>query len=218
MKIPFLRYVKNLIGHISLAERPDRVKSEKLSDLLNRLKRYNNTNNSYKIDLLSIPCALQMVLKLFPHKYCNDPILIKRTLRAFVTAIIPGADRDEKFLIKMYEDSYYPFHTYCGYFIFDLNNRSRNLFNRKDFYSLTMEERTLVIQCALSGRELTARLYKGAILMAQVSYYGAVYNEEDGCELIDFPGRNQGYKTEEITYPFAENIFSEELSTDGQPC
>ena len=104
MKIPFLRYVKNLIGHISLAERPDRVKSEKLSDLLNRLKRYNNTNNSYKIDLLSIPRALQMVLKLFPHKYCNDPILIERTLRAFVTAIIPGADRDEKFLIKMYED------------------------------------------------------------------------------------------------------------------
>ena len=217
MKIPILSYVKNLIEQISLPTKADRLNPEKLSDLLNRLRRYDSPTNSYKLDVLSIPHVLRMVLKLFPHKYCNHPVLKEKTLRAFVTTIIPGADKEEKFLIKMYEDSYYPFHTYCGYFIYDLNKRSKNLFNCKDYFTLSLEKRTLVIQNALSGRELTVRLYKGAILMAQVSYYGAIYKEEEGCDLIDFPGRNQGYKTEEITHPFAADIFCKELSTDGQP-
>ena len=106
MKIPILSYVKNLIEQISLPTKADRLNPEKLSDLLNRLRRYDSPTNSYKLDVLSIPHVLRMVLKLFPHKYCNHPVLKEKTLRAFVTTIIPGADKEEKFLIKMYEDSY----------------------------------------------------------------------------------------------------------------
>lgn len=193
------------------------MSNQSISDLLNRLKRYNRQTQKFKIDFLSIPHALQMVLRLFPHKYCNNHTLKEKSLRAFVTAIIPEADEDDKFLVRMYGDNFYPFHTYCGYFIFDLNKRAKKIFGVGNFYSLSLEKRTTVIQSALSGRELTARLYKGAILMAQVAFYGAVYNEEKGCKLIDFPGRNNGYEKREITYPFAQSFFRNELSFDGHP-
>jgi hypothetical protein len=217
MKISFYHSVKNVLSNNSKKKNASEMNSESLSEMLNRLKRYNTRDKSYKVDALSIPYALQMVLRIFPHKYCKNNILKERALRAFVTAIIPGANEDDEFLVKMYEDSYYPFHTYCGYFIYDLNKRSRKLFGVKEFNSLSLKERTMVIQNALSGRELTARLYKGAILMAQVAYYGAVYNEEKGCNLIDFPGRNNGYEKNEITYSFARDSFSNELSFDGHP-
>lgn len=217
MKFPFLSFVKNLVGRKEQKENAAESSSESISDMLNRLRRYNNQTKSYKIDLLSIPHALQMVLKLFPHKYCNDQNLKERFLHSFVTTIIPEADENDESLVKMYVDSYYPFHTYCGYFIFDLNKRSKKLFGVKEYNSLSLKERTQVIQNALSGRELTARLYKGAILMAQVAYFGAVYKEEEGCKLIDFPGRNNGYEKEEITYSFASEVFGNELSFDGHP-
>ena len=217
MKIPFLSVIKDTVGRKTRKKNTSEMSSESFSDMLNRLRRYNEHTTSYKIDVLSIPCALQMVLKLFPHKYCNDRNLKERILRTFVTTIIPGANENDESLVKMYEDSYYPFHTYCGYFIFDLNKRSKKLFNGKDFFSLSINERTTVIQCALSGRELMVRLYKGAILMAQVAYFGAVYNEEKGCKLIDFPGRNRGYERKEITYSFAQDFFNNELSFDGHP-
>ena len=217
MKIPILSSLKSIASKIFGKKNRAEMSSESLSDMLNRLKRYDKQSGSFKIDMPSISHALQMVLKLFPHKYCNDQILKEKLLRAFVTTIIPGADENDKFLINMYEDSYYPFHTYCGYFIFDLDRRSKKLFNKKEFYSLSFKERTSVIQDALLGRELNIRLYKGAILMAQVAYYGAVYSEEEGCKLIDFPGRNKGYEKKEVSYSFASKAFSNELSFDGHP-
>jgi hypothetical protein len=217
MKFAFFAYLSKLIGRTSLKGKPASMGKENIFELLNRLKKYDQATDSHKIDFLSIPLALQMVLRLFPHRYCNDRALKEKTLRSFVTTIIPEADKDEKFLIKMYEDEYYPFHTYCGYFIYDLNKRSMKLFSGKEFSFLSLGKRTQVVKNALSGRELTARLYKGAILMAQVSYYGAIYQEENGCKLIDFPGRNSGYETKEITYPFAKYVFCNELSLNGQP-
>lgn len=188
-----------------------------LRDMIARLKRYDESSGKYKIDFLSILSAIQMILKIFPRKYFENDNLRGKILRAFVTTIIPGADEEDGNLVKMYNDKYYPFNIYCGYFVFDLNRRSKKLFNNKDFFELLLWEKTKVVQNALSGKELTKRLYKGAILMAQVSYYGAVYNEERGCPLIYFPGNNEGYSKEEVTYSFAGYYFDKELSIDGQP-
>ena len=190
---------------------------EKLPDLIARLKQYDEISGKYKINFLSIPAAIQMILKIFPHKYYKNDNLRDKMLRSFVTTIIPGIDEDDENLIKMYNDKYYPFNMYCGYFVFDLNRRSKKLFNNKDFFKLSLIEKTKVVQNALSGTELARRLYKGAILIAQVSYYGAVYNEERGCPLIYFPGNNEGYSKEEVTYSFAGYYFDRELSIDGQP-
>ncbi len=194
----------------------DTIKN-KFGEMINRLKRFDEKNRTSKIELLSIPYAIQMVLRLFPHKYCDDEVLKYNYLKAFVQTVIPGVDENENNMISMYSDSYYPFHFYCGYFIYDLNRRSKRLFENKEFIELPTENRTEVIQNALLGRELTRRLYNGAILMAQVSYYGAIYNEEEGCSLIDFPGRNGGYSKEESTYSFSSKFLDKELTTDGHP-
>jgi len=207
--------MKNLSSH--KIKKPTSNDHEKLPDMIARLKRYDEKSGKYKIDFLSIPAAVQMILKIFPHKYCKNDNLKEKVLRAFVTTIIPGADEEDKNLIKMYSDKYYPFNMYCGYFVFDLNKRSKKLFSKKDFFELSLREKTKVVQNALSGMELTRRLYKGAILMAQVSYYGAVYNEDRGCPLIYFPGTNEGYSNKEVTYSFAGYYFDRELSIDGQP-
>lgn len=190
---------------------------ERIADLLGRLKKFDRGSQSFKLDFLSIPESIRMVLRIFPHRYCRDPILREGALRAFVSTVIPGSDEHEEHLIAMFEDSYYPFHTFSGYFVFDLNRRSRALFTGRTFANLSPDERTVVLQNALEGRELTRRLYKGAILMAQVSYFGAVYDEERGCPLIDFPGRNEGYGPKQTTYPFSSVFFHNELSIDGHP-
>jgi hypothetical protein len=207
------------IGHkdLSTKRNSQNGEKEKFSELFNRLKQFDEISHSYKYDLLSIPPAIRMVLKIFPHKYCKNNSLKVKFLRAFVTTVIPGANENQDNLVSMYLDSYYPFQTYCGYFVYDLNRRSKKLFNNKEFFNLSEDEKTQVINNALNGRELSRRLYKGAILMAQVSYYGAVYDEEKGCPLIDFPGRNNGYNKEAIAYPYSSTLFDKELSLDGHP-
>lgn len=218
MKKELEKIIKD-IGHnyLSGKRNSQNGEKEKFSDLFNRLKKYDAISQSNKYDLLSIPPAIRMVLKIFPHEYCKNNSLKEKYLRAFVTTIIPGANENEDNLVKMYLDSYYPFQTYCGYFVYDLNKRSNKLFNKKEFFDLSYDEKTQVINNALNGRELARRLYKGAILMAQVSYYGAVYDEEKGCPLIDFPGRNNGYSKEELAYPYSKELFDNELSLDGHP-
>jgi len=193
------------------------VENEKISDLLSRLKKYDGVSGKYKMDYLSIPLGVQMVLRIFPRKYCLDNRIKDKILKAFVTTIIPGSDINDQNLVKMYNDNFYPFSNYCGYFVYDLNRRSKKLYSGKNFWTLTLSEKTVVVQNALSGRELTKRLYKGAILMAQVSFYGAVYNEGRGVPLVYFPGENNGYSKEESTYDFGCSLFDKELSADGHP-
>lgn len=193
------------------------INQDKFSDLIARLKKYDKNSDSYKLDPASLIPAIQMVLHFFRHKFGNDEKFMEGILKAFVITVIPGADQNDENLIKMYSDKYYPFSIYCEYFIYDLQKRGKKLFGNKDFPDLTLTERTEVVQNALAGNELTSRLYKGAILMAQVSYYGAVYNEERGCPMISFPGKNNGYKTKETTYPFSDEWFDKELTADGHP-
>jgi hypothetical protein len=190
---------------------------EKVSDLISRLKQYDQITGKYKLDYLSILPAVQMVLRIFPRKYCKDNLLKDNILREFVATIIPGSSLTDQNLVKMYDDNFYPFSNYCGYFVYDLARRSKRLFPGMDFRTLVLSEKTKVVQNALSGRELTRRLYKGAILMAQVSFYGAIYNEGSGCSLINFPGNNNGYSKEESSYDFGFSLFDNELTTDGQP-
>ena len=185
--------------------------------MLRRLRRFDNKSNRFKRYFLSVPPAIRMVLGFFPAAYRHDKELKNRILKAFVLTIIPGAEEDDNNLAAMYNDDFYPFCRWSGYFVFDLCSRSRKLFGSDDFSKMTLSKRSAVVAEALKGRELTKRLFKGAILMAQVSYYGAVYNEDRGCPLISFPGTNKGYSKEETTYSFSAELFDRELTADGQP-
>jgi hypothetical protein len=169
------------------------------------------------INIFSGFTAIQMLLRIYPKRFREDGSLIDRVLRAFVMTIIPGAPLDDPNLIRMYLDSYYPFCPYSGFLAYDLVRRSRKLHGVERFDELSQTQRTAVVQSALGSDETVSRLYKGAILMAQVSFYGGIYDPEKGCPLIDFPGRNNGYFPREMFYSDAQRFLAVELTGDGNP-
>jgi hypothetical protein len=169
------------------------------------------------LNILTGFSALQMLLRLYPRRYREDGWLVDRTLRSFVITIIPGASFDDPHLIKMYLDAYYPFSPFTGFFVYDLIRRSRKISGQAEFQRLSPAERTRVVENALSGDETISRLYQGAILMAQVSFYGGIYDPDGRCPLIDLPGRNRGYPQEAVLHPDAEQYLALESTDDGNP-
>jgi len=158
---------------------------------------------------------LRIFLKDYPRKCDDDPRLRESTLRSFVTTVIPGAAIDEPNLARIYSDPFYPFHPYCGFFVSDLAARSSDLFGTDEFSRLPPERRTAVIEDGLRADATTARLYRGAVLMAQASYFGGIYDDVKGCALIDFPGANRGFTEREMYYPNASLFLADEATVDG---
>ena len=184
---------------------------------LRQLRKTGDRVERPSINIFSGFSAIQMLLRIYPKRFREDGSLSDRVLRAFVTTLIPGAPLDDPNLIRMYLDSYYPFCPYPGFLVYDLARRSRKLHGVEQFEKLSQRQRTAVVQDALGGDETINRLYKGAILMAQVSFYGGIYDPEKGCPLIEFPGRNNGYSPGEMFYPDAEGYLAVELTGDGNP-
>ncbi|HXX63848.1 MAG TPA: hypothetical protein VEO56_08630 [Bacteroidota bacterium] len=161
--------------------------------------------------------AFRMIFKLYPRRYSTDRTLADQVLRAFVLTVIPGADHDDPDLVRMYFDRDYPFYPYTAFLVFDLVRRSKRICAGSTFAELGREERTLVIEKALAANDTVARLYRGAMLMAQVSYYAGIYDPEKGCPLIDFPGMNAGFSRQEISYPNPAQYLPHQMSLDGNP-
>lgn len=149
--------------------------------------------------LLAGCTPMKIVLGAFPDEFKRDTELRERILRAFVTAVIPGASEDDPQLVRMFTDEYYPFHEYCAFFVADLSSRSNRLFGDRHFDNLSLQERTQVIRDGLSDDVMIVRLYRGAIFLSQVSFYAGIYDDEKGCPLIDFHGTNFGF-TDEVMY------------------
>ena len=180
------------MAHYAKDRPPVRLPRVGLLAQLRQLKQTGDRLERPSLNLLSGFSALQMLLRLYPRRYRQDGWLIDRTLRSFVITIIPGASYDDPHLIAMYLDAYYPFAPYTGYFVYNLTRRSRKLYGQEEFQRLLPAERTAVIRDALNGDETVSRLTRGAILMAQVSYYGGIYDPDGKCPLIGLPGKNSG--------------------------
>lgn len=158
---------------------------------------------------------LRILFKSYPNKYDTDRQLEDGFLRALVITIIPGASQEEPNLTRMFRDSYYPFHTFCGFFVSDLARRSQRRFAQERFDLLSPDQRTRVIQDGLEADAVTARLYRGAILMAQVSYFAGIYDDQRGCPLIEYYGAGSGYSESRMYYQNTELDLARELTQDG---
>lgn len=154
-------------------------------------------------------------LRILTHSYPDDfkhaPELVDRVLRAFVSTVIPGAP-DSPNLARAYTDRQYPFASYAAFFAADLCRRSRDRFGKEAFDRLTVKERTAVIQDGLAADGTTHKLYQGAIYLAQVSFYGGIYDDDVGCALIDFPGRYQG---DQVSYDDCHRFLPRALTENG---
>lgn len=160
---------------------------------------------------------MRILLKAYPKKYEVDRKLEDAFLRAFVMAVIPNAAPDEPHLIEMYKDRYYPFYRFSGFFTSDLAERSQKLFGRDRFDELSLAERTRVIQHALKSDAATVRIYQGAILMAQVSYYAGIYDDERGCPQIEFYGSEWAASGGQEPIRDSRLLLAHELTGTGNP-
>lgn len=160
---------------------------------------------------------IRILLGLYPDKYNEDKNLIERVLASFAATVIPGADERDENLIKIFSDEFYPFHKFCGFFVYDLCTRSKDLFDEEKFYNLNQKKRSEVISNGLKDNDggNVARLYEFAIYMTQVSFYAGIYDDGKGCSLIGFKGRNTGYLSSEMIYAESNFYLAPEITNDG---
>ncbi len=158
---------------------------------------------------------LRLALGLYPEQ---DDRVADRVLRAFVEAVIPGAPPAEPNLTRIFFDPYYPFARYRSWLVWDLDRRARALSGGTPYPDLGLERRTGVVEDAVAnGDDTTARLYQGAIFLAQVAFYAGIYDDEQGCPLIDFQGASGLLPLEAQTYPDPGRFLPAPATADGNP-
>ena len=170
---------------------------------------------SLSLGVLITSCTpVNILLNTHDDKYDEDSNLKVKILQAFVTAVIPGTDPDNPDLCKIFCDDYYPFHKYCGFFISDLCSKSKKLFGSECFYDLSFEQRTEVIQSGLDDDSTTKRIYTAAIFITQVSIYCSIYDDEKGCNLIDFHG-SYGFMDTSMYHTNPQVYLAKEITPTG---
>lgn len=157
------------------------------------------------------------ILKLYDARFESDRDLVDAYLRSFATTIIPGADPSQADLVRIFRDERFPFAGHVGLFTSDLARRSHARFGTDRFDELDAARRAMVVRDGLDADEITARLYRAAILATQVSYYGSIYDDDRGCELIAFPGANAGFSDDEMYYSETASMIGPSMTADGNP-
>ena len=170
---------------------------------------------SLSLGLFVTSCTpIKILLNTHEDKYNDNAALKNNILKAFVTTVIPGADPNNPHMCRIFCDEYYDFHKYTGYFISDLCNKSNSLFATKNFYELTSEQRTKVIQAGLNDDSTTERIYTAAIFIAQVSVYCSIYDDEKGCSLIDYHG-SYGFMEADMFFENPQTYLAKEQTPTG---
>lgn len=157
----------------------------------------------------------KILFKKYPQKYKRDEALIEGTLRALVVTIIPGADYFDKDLIKVFYDGYYPLSKYRNFIVYDISNRSKKLYGIDQFDALESDQRNTVVENAQVDSKIIRKLYNGAIILSQVAYYAGIYDDDKGCNLIDFEGKNYGYTHLQKCYEDNMPFLAKEHSSGG---
>lgn len=161
--------------------------------------------------------TMRLVLHAYPDRFDRDPALRQAMLTAFVRTVVPDAPADQPYLTRVFDDDFYPFHEYCGFFLSDLADTTRDLFGHDDFVGLDLRDRTRVVASGLERGGPAGRLYTGAVFMAQYSFYAGIYDDARGCPLIDFPGANDGFEPNTLTVAEIERLLAREQTADGNP-
>jgi hypothetical protein len=163
--------------------------------------------------LASACTPLRIVLHDYPSAFDGEEAS-DRVLRAFVLTVIPEAEAGDPNVLRAFRDPDLRFAPYRGFFVSDLCQRSAAR-TGQSFDRLSQAERLAVVQEGLAADATTQRLYTGAILVVQASYYGGIYDDKRGCALIDFEGTYRFRGLAAVTYSDPERFLSWALTADG---
>ena len=165
---------------------------------------------------LAAACTpVRVLVSAYPQAFDDDDELVDRVLRAFVTAVIPGAPADDPDLVRAYTDPAYPFAQYVGFFAADLSRRAAQRFEGRPFERLDVRQRTAVIAEGLAADGTTRKLYNGAVMLAQIAFYAGMYDDKKGCPMIGFEGGYHWHAPSDMTHPSPERFLSHARTADG---
>jgi hypothetical protein len=159
--------------------------------------------------------TIAKVVMQYPDEYDSNVALIDKTLKAFAGTIIKGAPENDPNLIRAFSDPYYPFLKYRGFFIHCLTKMGQKEYGNIKFYELDEEQRRNVIAKVIHSKGRKRQLFKAAIALVQISHYAGIYDDKNGCKLIDFRGQNYGHRPEAMFYPDNYKYMSTPLTATG---
>src|SRR5256885_3423023 len=140
---------------------------------------------------LAAACTpMRVLVSAYPQGSDDDDGMVDRVLRAFVTAVIPGAPADDPDLVRAHTDPAYPFAQYAGFFAADLSRRAARRFDGRAFERLEVRERTAVIGEGLAPDATTRQLYNRAVRPAQNALFARIYHPTTGCPAPGLHGRH----------------------------
>jgi hypothetical protein len=157
---------------------------------------------------------VRVLMNAYPQTFDEDPELVDRVLRAFVTTVIPGAPADDADLTRAFTDPDYPFAQFAGFFAADLTRRGRDRFGVA-FEQLGPAARSAIVTDGLAADATSRKLYSGAVTLAQIAFYAGIYDARKGCALIGFEGGYHFHPLAEITHPDPERFLAVALTPDG---
>jgi hypothetical protein len=126
-------------------------------------------------------------LQAYPAEFKSDAAGIREaTLEAFVGVVVPGSSCAPA-TVRLMLDPWYGFAPYAGYFASELHRLAMQRL-RQPFAGLRPQEQRTLVAEGLSAGGLTARLFTGAVFLAQVTTLAGVHDDATGSPLLQFPG------------------------------
>lgn len=146
----------------------------------------------------------------------DDVVVAEPILRAFVATIVPGIRADRPGAADIFFDRFYPLAARRAWFAGDLNSRARRRF-RRPFTDLTEAQRAAIVEGGLLAGGVTARVYTGAVLLAQVAVFGGLVEADGSCPVIGFRGPAGLVPLAMQSHPDPERFMPLPRSLTGHP-
>lgn len=157
-----------------------------------------------------------IVLKAYPDAYRPGSSATDDALSAFIDTIVPGLTPEERGLVTVLEDPFYPVAQYRDFLASDLDRRARKQY-RSTFSALPLDRRTAVVESGLAGDKITRKLYTGAAFLVQAAVYAGISDDRAGSRLLQFPGGYTLTPTTSAWLSGAPQFTSWASSPDGNP-
>lgn len=159
---------------------------------------------------------LRIGLQAYPAEFKSDAAGIREaTLESFVMLVVPGSSCAPA-TVRLMLDPWYGFAPYAGYFASELHRLAMRRHGHS-FAGLRRHQQHAIVTDGLSAGGLTARLFTGAVFLAQVTTLAGVHDDATGSPLLQFPGAEAQSAAEPRECADAVALRVLALTHDGNP-
>jgi hypothetical protein len=168
------------------------------------------------LGMAATACAPSFLARsLYPESAVLDESTIDATLRSFVLTVLPGVE-DAGAVARTFADPTLRFAPFRAALVADLTRRAIAR-GACGFARLDAAARQDVIREGLEGGAVAGRLYNGGVFLAQVAYFGGLWNEISACPAIGFEGPYVFRGVEAYTWPDPDRFLPASRTRDGNP-